>query len=69
MYCRINKINNKSLKYLTITYGNEEIGYINEDAINCRGIKSDTPLDEWTQIGLGYNVKESIERDSIRTCL
>lgn len=64
IYCRINKINDKSIKYLTINYGNEEIGYITEDEINCRGITTDTPLDEWVQIGLGYNLQESVERNN-----
>lgn len=64
MYCKINRIDDKTIKYVTIKYGNEEIGYITEDEINCRGFSTDTPLDEWTQIGIGYNLQESIERDS-----
>lgn len=64
LYCRINKTNDKTIKYLTINYGNEEVGYITEDEINCRGITTDTPLDEWVQIGLGYNLQESVERNN-----
>ena len=64
LYCRINKTNDKTIKYLTINYGSEEVGYITEDEINCRGITTDTPLDEWVQIGLGYNLQESVERNN-----
>jgi len=49
---------------LSISYGNEEIGYITKNEINCRGIVTDTPLNEWVQIGLGYNIKEQITRNS-----
>ena len=57
-------MDDKSIKYLTITYGNEEIGYITEEEINCRGNVTDTPLNEWVQIGLGYNLQESVERNN-----
>lgn len=62
--CKINQINDKSLKYIRIMQGNVEIGYITEDIINCNGSTTDTPLNQWMQIGLGFNLEESITRGS-----
>lgn len=62
LYCKINQVNNKTLKYLRILQGNIEIGYITEDEISCRGIVTDTPLNRWVQISLGYNLFEQITR-------
>ena len=64
LYCKINQSNNRNIKYLTINYGNVEVGYITEDDIYCQGIKTDTPLNEWIQIGLGVNLEETIVRNA-----
>lgn len=62
--CKINQVNNKNLKYVRIMQGNVEIGSITEDNINCNGILTDTPLNKWVQIAIGYNIKESITRNN-----
>lgn len=62
MYCRIQQVNDKSLKYVKISQGQNEIGYITEDIIKCKDIITDTPLNEWVQIGFGYNLEETVNR-------
>lgn len=69
LYCKINQQNDKTKKFLTITYGGVEIASINEDEISCYNIASslttDTPLNEWVQIGIGINVKDKVNRNNI----
>ena len=60
--CKINQANDKSLKYIRIMQGNVEIGYVTEDIINCNGSITDTPLNQWVQIGFGFNLEESVNR-------
>lgn len=67
MYCKINQTNDKSRKYLIIDYGNIPIAYITEDEIFCKNMRTDTPLNEWVQIGLGINLGESITRNAAQT--
>ena len=67
LMCKIDQTNNRGLdgnllKLVQIYQGDVEIGYITEDIINCKGIITDTPINEWVQIGLGYNVEETITR-------
>lgn len=68
IYCKINQQNDKSIKYITITYGGVEVASITEDEISCvnqwRNLYTDTPINEWTQIGIGINLKESISRNN-----
>lgn len=64
LYCKINQVNDKSRKYLTINYGNIPLAYITEDEIYCKNMRTDTPLNEWVQIGLGINISESIVRNA-----
>lgn len=65
-YCKINQQNDKSIKYITISYGGIEVASITEDEISCanmwRNLYTDTPINEWTQIGIGVNLKETIDR-------
>lgn len=64
LYCKIPKTSDSTTKYLKIKYGNAEIAYIDENDISCRDIITDTPLNEWIQIGIGCNLQESIERNN-----
>lgn len=62
LHCKINQTGNKNTKYVKILQGSTEIGFITEDIINCNGIITDTPINEWAQISLGYNIEESVDR-------
>lgn len=66
IYCKINQTNDKSIKYLTIDYGNIPIAYITEDEIFCKNMRTDTPLNEWVQIGLGINLEETVTRNAVQ---
>lgn len=61
-YCKINQQNDKTINYITISYGGVEVATVNEDEITCAkswaGLYTDTPLNEWTQIGIGINLQE-----------
>jgi len=68
MYVKINQQNNHNEKFLSINYGGPEIVYITEDEISCAGLDlsmtTDTPLNEWVQIGIGINLEEEITRNN-----
>lgn len=67
-YCKINQQNDKTIKYITLTYGGIEIASVTEDEISCvnkwRSLYTDTPINEWTQIGIGVNLRETITRNN-----
>lgn len=67
-YCKINQQNDKSIKYITVTYGGVEVASVTEDEISCvnqwRSLYTDTPINEWVQIGIGINLKETIFRNN-----
>lgn len=67
-YCKINQQNDKTIKYIRITYGGVEVATVTEDEISCvnqwRSLYTDTPINEWTQIGIGINLKETITRNN-----
>ena len=66
-YCKINQQNDKTIKYIKLSYGGIEIATITEDEISCvnkwRSLYTDTPINEWTQIGIGVNLQESFQRN------
>ena len=65
MYCKINQTSDTNIKYLTIKYGdinNSPICYITEDEIYSNGMITDTPLNEWFQVGIGINLFQEITR-------
>lgn len=64
MYCKINQTGVGNTKYLSIKYNNVEIAHITEEEILCSTIITDTPLNEWFQVGIGVNLEESITRNS-----
>lgn len=65
-YIKINQQNNKTINFIKITYGGVDVATINEDEISCatqwRSLYTDTPLNEWTQIGIGVNLQETFTR-------
>ena len=67
-YCKINQQNNRNIKYIVITYGGIEIASVTEDEISCANrwgnLYTDTPINEWTQIGIGINLQETINRNN-----
>lgn len=60
--CKINQVNNSNINYIRIYQGSVEIGRITEDIISGRDIITDTPLNEWVQIGISYNMQETTNR-------
>ena len=66
-YCKINQQNDKTIKYITLSYGGIEIATITEDEISCvnkwRSLYTDMPINEWVQIGVGINLQESFQRN------
>ena len=66
-YCKINQQNDKTIKYITISYGGIEVASITEDEISCvnkwRSLYTDMPINEWVQIGIGINLQESFQRN------
>lgn len=65
-YCKINQQNDKNIKYIQITYGGVEVASVTEDEISCamqwNSLYTDTPVNEWAQIGIGVNLRESVRR-------
>jgi hypothetical protein len=59
-YCKINKTGINTTEYISIYQGNTKVGYVAEDVIYCNGLITDTPLGEWVQIGLGFNLEEVV---------
>lgn len=67
-YCKINQQNNRNIKYITIAYGGIEVASVTEDEISCankwNSLYTDTPINEWAQIGIGINLQESFRRNN-----
>ena len=67
-YCKINQQNDKTIKYIKVTYGGVEIASVTEDEISCAtqwsSLYTDTPINEWTQIGIGINLQETFQRNN-----
>lgn len=62
-YCKINEQNDKNIEYIKINYGNTNVITITEDEISSdlwKSLYTDTPLNEWVQIGIGVNLRENI---------
>lgn len=68
-YCKINQKNDKNIKYITISYGGIEIASVTEDEISTGwgGLYTDTPLNEWFQLGIGINLQEEFTRGDAST--
>lgn len=65
-YCKINQQNDKQTNYIEISYGGVNVAKITEDEISCAvrwgGLYTDTPINEWVQIGVGINLQEKFRR-------
>ena len=65
-HCKINQQNNNEINYIEISYGGVNVAKITEDEISCAvrwgGLYTDTPINEWAQIGIGINLQETFRR-------
>lgn len=65
-YFKINQQNDKTINFIKITYGGVDVATVNEDEITCatqwRSLYTDTPLNDWTQVGIGINLQETFTR-------
>lgn len=65
-YCKINQQNDNTINYIKVTYGGVDIVKVTEAEIATQwgNLYTDTPLNEWTQIGIGINLEEYITRNN-----